>query len=267
MWLPALYSENEPVEEERIMAQLTSATVAIGVEVPLGNAAYTTYLDSDYGVGRTGADVDTWAARVGGQTAIKPADGGSTGTPPSFDANGMAAGRSAIVFDGVTEYLLLDALGAVFSGEHMVWTVAVHCMIDAATTGAIASAGRAANANTYIELMTATAAAQRTQRRDDVPTGPLTGTGYVLGLATEYTLIWTCAGTTVNFFSQGVIKGAEQAQDLAQMTIDRFTIGAFRRTGTGATAPFPGKIRRLGVMPTNISPANAAVLDGAWRGK
>ncbi|HEY0076586.1 MAG TPA: hypothetical protein VGB77_21025, partial [Abditibacteriaceae bacterium] len=133
------------------------------------------------------------------------------------------------------DFLTCDAIGTLLSGSDMPFTLAM--VMRATTAGSnqiLWSLGSSSSGTPFHYGSNNTATNQFTTSRRGNTSGQITGTGTGAGTSLgNRIVIWRFNGTTIDLFYDGVRGLNALAMDTDSLTINQFTIGAFRRNTTG----------------------------------
>lgn len=180
-------------------------------------------------------------------------------------------GRPVIRYAGASSQFLAQTsspLATLFQGDDVPWTVAM--VFSAASLGAIRylfSFGRNASASGYFGVDLTAANINAILRNDDANLSGGMNTAGAISAATWYILVCTYTGTQIGARRNAAsILAHSNSTNIATITPDRFTLGAFGRSTIGNY--FDGDLADLAIydvaMTTGEMDAVAAALNTEW---
>ncbi len=149
------------------------------------------------------------------------------GFQPTYIANGIN-GQPTIRFDGTDDWMEADSLAGVFDGDDPSFTVVMVADLNDFTgdnTYWMAASSSAVNPFSRLLFSNGLDAIQDQRRDDSGSLGNANGSGEPASVPMIITT--RHAGTAVKTYFDGVIE-IDAAQDVGTLTLDFFTLGAFR---------------------------------------
>ena len=187
---------------------------------------------------------------------------------PTLLSAAFPSGRSGLYFDGVDDRLILDALGPLFSGQDVPFTVGMAFRLDDTAYHALQGLGNSTTSTPY-SMLYAYNSSMAHYRRDDTSTyAALTGPAVAVGQAQ---VVVATFAETPGVVARTIINNAAQQSgtlDVGNTTVNRFVIGAAERSGT-PLYPFKGRIGAWVVVARALSAPERAALARylmAWAG-
>lgn len=204
-----------------------------------------------------GAAVSTWL------DSSSNGNHATAGTAPTFKM-GIQNGKPGVLFVGASsQFLTADGLASVQNGTDLPFSAFIALrQVTTAGTQAHCHWGRAAS-NTSTQYVAQTGTSYLSQRRDDAST-LANQVGGTIGTVTVIDS-WVFPGTTMSLWENGTSIIAAGAQDVGAITIDRFSLGAFR--GSSNTSFFDGYLFEVIIYASAVSTADRQIIERALGAK
>jgi len=197
------------------------------------------------GAGNDG-HVTTWYDQSGTNHANQST---ASRQPKIVDAGTLVTvgGLAALDFDGAFDYLFNDSVASSFTGNDIPISIFTCFKETASSYSDIVSLSNGALNNPLKRLFRINGYS-RYDQRDDAATfiSPIGD----FGLTNQILNSVTSTGNSVNLYEQGVLK-ASDTTDFGNVTLNRFSIGALRRSTVDA--PMNGQIQEIVVFDTDQS--------------
>jgi hypothetical protein len=183
-----------------------------------------------------------------------------SGSRPALKA-GVVNGGDAVRFTAAsTQYLSADALASVFSGTDRPFTAFfVFKLTDVATFYTFAAAGRASSNTPVVSMRTTNNPLYQLLRQDDAAAGAQPASG--VPNTSAHLIAYVFNGTSVSVEVDGAVVFTAAA-DVGTITLDTYTLGAWRRTAV--VNPLNGDLQRHALYSRVLSPAEIARITAVW---
>lgn len=209
-----------------------------GEFTPIDAGGAQLWLSAREGITLTGSDVSGWVDQSSNGHVVTPVS-----TPPYTAVNALFNNKPTVGFTGAgAEHLIIDTAAATLGGEDtpFVWMNVLASITNFGGTYVWNCVGRDSTSE-YHFLGSASPSGNVRVDRDDAGTTATTIEGTpASSLATAYIYIMRFNGTTVDVWRNGVkLTGLDGAAlNKTSLTLNKYTIGAFRRTTVSNHAIF-----------------------------
>lgn len=215
------------------------------------------WLRGDLGVTLNATEVSGWADQSGQGNNLAQATGGNQ---PTFVASDAALNSQACVqfVRANSDWMNCDALGALVSGTAKPYDIwAVLTWVSGAVTKDVWCFGRSSSSTPFLDGRISTTSQVVCGKTTDAAVALTATTTQTPAAATAHIVRWSSDGTTLKIYIDGTITSVSAFVEAAgPTTLDRFTIGGFRRNGA-PTNLLDGKMAEFLIYDNQLGSTDA----------
>jgi hypothetical protein len=238
-------------------------SICYNVNIPL-YSLWEAYWDADYNVINQDGYVKSWGSLKNKHRFVQT----TSSARPAYQQTGFDGYKSAVVFDGIDDFIQANTVSSIFAGNDIPHTVAYHIdILNSAASQTIWTASYGSSLGVYVRNAIEGSNLIRANKRGsgDGADQSCTNGIYVIPIIDiATTVVYTNSGTSINFYKNGALEsGFPNTLNMGDVSlINNFTLGCLSRTTQQAFSNF--RIRRLAISSSVLTTSEALQLHNYW---